>query len=175
MQFDKTLAHLRAAAPPPPPSRSLPWLKNTGYWRGDITKTYVHECLDPRACVGGRGMDVSSPGDNDDDNDDSRAAFTAATATTNTNTITRYDESRYCVKGHKGAYCSVCADGFRRLSGGQLCKSCAGDWGRGVRAVLWVFAAVALLLLITLVVYLIGGATALSQARLSFIVVGAKT
>ncbi|CAN0240311.1 unnamed protein product [Pylaiella littoralis] len=139
---------------------TLPLAK--GYWRGDITKTYVHECLNPSACVGGRGIESSSSSSSEDENDDSVAVSTAILNATTSNT---YDDSRYCVEGHKGAYCSVCADGYRRFSGGQLCVSCTGGWSSGLQAMLWALAAVACYLLMTLVVFLIGGVSAISQLK----------
>ncbi|CAM9678213.1 unnamed protein product [Pylaiella littoralis] len=138
---------------------TLPLAK--GYWRGNISDTNIHECLNPSACVGGRGMNSSSSS-SEDENDDSVVVSAAATNAINSNT---YDDSRYCEEGHKGAYCSVCAVGYRRFSRGQLCNSCAGEWSIGLEATLLALAVGACFLLITLVVFLIGGVTAVLQFK----------
>lgn len=87
-------------------------------------------------------------------------ATTATTATVNANFV----ESRYCVEGHKGAYCSVCADGYQRFYGGQMCISCDGRWSSSARGILWVMGVAATVLLISLVAFLVGGVKAVSQA-----------
>lgn len=140
---------------------------NAGYWRGDISRTNVLECLNPSACIGGRGMDVSSSSSSSSNFNSAsggdHSVLVSATATVGV----QYDESRYCVEGHKGAYCSVCADGYRRFSGQQLCISCAGGWSNGARGMLWVLGIASPLLLIVFVVFLIGGVPAVSQASYS--------
>lgn len=144
--------------------KSLPFPPSIGYWRGDITRTFVRECLNPSACVGGRGIGSSSDSDSDSD-----SVITAAVTTTaSPATLDSYDETRYCVEGHKGAYCAVCADRYRRISGGQLCVSCDGGWSGGARAAVWVLGAAAPVVLIVLVVFLVGGLAALSQVSVVF-------
>lgn len=79
----------------------------------------------------------------------------------------KMDELRYCREGHKGAYCSLCADGYRRFSQGHLCYSCDGTWTSGASLVLWVLVSAVLmllLLLIVLVAFLEGGVVAVSEA-----------
>eukprot|EP00752_Nemacystus_decipiens_P008583 g7664.t1 len=139
----------------------------TGYWRGDITRTFVRECLNPSACIGGRGTDTTSSAGASSD-----SVISAAVTTTTTSSTTPakapadfYDETRYCVEGHKGAYCAVCAAGYRRISRGQLCVSCDGGWSGGARATVWVLGVVAPVLLGVLVVFLVGGVAAVAQIK----------
>ncbi|CAN0265527.1 unnamed protein product, partial [Pylaiella littoralis] len=132
-----------------------------GYWRGDTTRTNVLECHNPSACIGGRGMDTSSSSSSSSSSDASvPVSAGATTAATN-----KYDESRYCVEGHKGAYCSVCVDGYRRFSEQQLCISCAGGFSSSARGLLWGMVVAAAMLLITLAVFLVGGVKAISQLK----------
>ncbi|CAN0176193.1 unnamed protein product, partial [Scytosiphon promiscuus] len=133
-----------------------------GYWRGDITRTFVRECLNPSACVGGRGMDTSSSLSSSGSSAGATSAGTVTTAFAAASSVD-YDETRYCVEGHKGAYCAVCADGYRRLSAGQLCVSCEGGWSGSARAALWLLVVATPLALVALVVFLVGGPSAALQ------------
>lgn len=157
-----------ALVPPPP-----------GFWRGDISRTFIRECPNPSACAGGRGINASSPSSSPVGTiaaASSSPLTTAATATATSDGTGYLEETRYCVEGHKGAYCSVCAEGYRRLSGGQqLCVSCGGGWSRGARTALWVLGVLSPLLVLALMVFLVSGLAALTEVREGQDNVAAKT
>lgn len=58
---------------------------------------------------------------------------------------------------------AVCANGYRRMSAGQLCVSCEGGWSNSAKVALWLLVVAAPLALVALVVFLVGGPPAVLQ------------
>ena len=124
-----------------------PCVYNQGYWRGDVNRTIVQSCLLAAACKGGRGIVSHS----------------------SISTEHYLEDDRYCETGYVGPYCAICAKDFRRLSG-YKCLDCQSDWGEAAHAVLWMATALAPVLLVSLIMYLVGGTNSFKQASNSFYV-----
>lgn len=74
-------------------------------------------------------------------------------------------DSRYCSEGYRGVYCSVCVEGYRKLSS-EECSKCQEALGLNTDVLfLIVFSVLTLVALVLVVLFLIGGPQAICKVR----------
>lgn len=79
--------------------------------------------------------------------------------------ITQTVGSRYCSEGYMGVYCSVCIDGYRKLSSDE-CSKCNETLGLSTDLLfLIVFTVLTLVAMVIVVLFLIGGPRAMCKVR----------